>query len=86
MNTVDSVGFFESLSFIGWLGILVWIGFVTIVLWKPLWFVNYDERFPKSKIFNDILYEHWHYILFMIIRFILIVIILIVITRIMFIL
>jgi len=82
----NSVSFFESLSFIGWMGIVVWILFVVVILWRPRWFASYDDRFPKSSIFEHLMYEEWHYIIFMVIRFIIIVLILAVVTNIMYIL
>lgn len=84
MSPNNSLTFFESLSGIGWLGILLWILFILVILWRPRWFTTYEERFPKTHIFDHLLYEEWHYILFMVIRFLVMILTLGVITRIMF--
>ena len=84
MYTPDSVGFFESLSVIGWMGILVWIAVIAILIARPKWFMNYEERMPKIRLFEHLFYEEWHYILFMIARFAVMLLVITVITRIMF--
>lgn len=82
MGTEES--WFEGLSAVGWLGILLWIAFIATVLIKKEWFINYDERFPKLTFVSEILYEEWHFWVFMVARFIFMVLALIIITKIMF--
>ena len=76
--------FFESLSLIGWLGIVLWIAFAVLVFTKKEWFTSYEDRVPKLTYFDEILYEDWHFYVFMIVRFIVMLIVLFIITKIMF--
>lgn len=82
----DSVGFFESLSFIGWMGILLWVLFIIFVIVKYDSFINFEQRIPKMEMWDKMLYEDWHIALFMIGRFFVMLLALYVITKIMFIL
>jgi len=77
--------FFEGLGLVGWLGVFLWLVFFATVLFKFEWYSKYDERIPPRMSFVDeFLYEDWHFILFMAVRFLLIVVILTIISRIMF--
>lgn len=86
MGGSSSVGFFDSLSIVGWMGILLWIIFGVVVVMKSEFFTSYEYRFPRIDIWDEYLYEDWHYIVFMVVRFLVILIIIYVVTKIMFIL
>lgn len=84
MVQTDSTEFFEGLSFIGWVGIFLWVVFFVLVLVKSEWFRYYEDRKPKMDMWDEFLYEDWHYFTFMIVRFLLMLFILFIVTQVMF--
>lgn len=67
---VETVGFFASLSFIGWLGVGVWVSFFVLMVVKQDWFFHFDDRFPKIEAFERFGYVPETRYIFMIIRLI----------------
>ena len=64
-----SVGFFEGLSFLGWVGVAIWFAFILIVFIKKEWMFYFDERFPKLEAFERFGYLPEQQYIFMTIRF-----------------
>jgi len=82
---METETFFESLSVVGWVGVFLWVIFFISVVFRFEWYSKYDERVPPRFSFTDeFLYEEWHYIVFMVARFILMVVILYIVTNILY--
>lgn len=75
------VDFFNSLSLVGFLGVLLWIAFILSIFIKPHWYVDYYRRFPKVNAFEEYIYDLPRQIGFMVVRFVLICFIVFVIGR-----
>lgn len=71
-HEVGSVGFFENLSVMGWIGVAIWVIAIFLVFAKKEWFFHFDERLPRFDVFEKygLLPEHMY--IFMTIRFVVI--------------
>ena len=62
--------FFEGLSLIGYVGVLLWVLFAISIPIKPNWYFNVDERKPRLETFEKFTYLPEKAFIFMGIRFV----------------
>lgn len=78
---VNMVDFFEGLSLIGWIGVLLWVMLPVAILSKQDWFFNYDRRKPKMSVFEEYCYTYERQVVFMAVRFLVIVMVVIMVGK-----
>lgn len=67
------VEFFNNLTLIGWIGVVIWVALPVLIFTKQDWFFNYERRLPKMQFFEEYCYTYGRQFVFMSIRFVVLV-------------